>query len=105
MAHEPVTHRAAAPVLIDDVHRRPYTESDAIHQDPVDPVPFLEAGGLLGDLSVESLDALIATAAGLFAAIPAVYFYNHLASRVKVLATEMDDFSLEFLTIAERNFT
>ena len=50
-------------------------------------------------------EALIATAAGLFAAIPAVYFYNHLASRVKLLASEMDDFSLEFLNISERNFT
>ena len=50
-------------------------------------------------------EALIATAAGLFAAIPAVYFYNQLAQRVKLFATEMDDFSLEFLNIAERNFT
>ena len=50
-------------------------------------------------------EALIATAAGLFAAIPAVYFYNHLAHRVKLFASEMDDFSLEFLNIAERNFT
>ncbi len=50
-------------------------------------------------------EALIATAAGLFAAIPAVYFYNHLTSRVKLLASEMDDFSLEFLNISERNFT
>ena len=50
-------------------------------------------------------DALIATAAGLFAAIPAVYFYNHLTGRVKLLASEMDDFSLEFLNISERNFT
>jgi biopolymer transport protein TolQ len=50
-------------------------------------------------------EALIATAAGLFAAIPAVYFYNHLTTRVKVFATEMDDFALEFLNIAERNFT
>jgi biopolymer transport protein TolQ len=50
-------------------------------------------------------EALIATAAGLFAAIPAVYFYNHLTTRVKVFAAEMDDFSLEFLNIAERNFT
>lgn len=49
--------------------------------------------------------ALIATAAGLFAAIPAVYFYNDLTSRVKGLANEMEDFSLDFLTIAERNFT
>ena len=50
-------------------------------------------------------DALIATAAGLFAAIPAVFFYNHFASTTKALASEMDDFSLEFLNIAERNFT
>jgi biopolymer transport protein TolQ len=50
-------------------------------------------------------EALIATAAGLFAAIPAVYFYNHFTTKVKSFATEMDDFSLEFLNIAERNFT
>lgn len=50
-------------------------------------------------------EALIATAAGLFAAIPAVYFYNHLTGRVKTFVAEMDDFSLEFLNIAERNFT
>jgi biopolymer transport protein TolQ len=50
-------------------------------------------------------DALIATAAGLFAAIPAVYFYNHVTVRVKLLATAMDDFALEFLNISERNFT
>ncbi|MEQ1572722.1 MAG: MotA/TolQ/ExbB proton channel family protein [Vicinamibacterales bacterium] len=50
-------------------------------------------------------EALIATAAGLFAAIPAVYFYNHLTTHVKAFAAEMDDFSLEFLNIAERNFT
>jgi biopolymer transport protein TolQ len=50
-------------------------------------------------------DALIATAAGLAAAIPAVFFYNHFTTQVKGFATEMDDFSLEFLNIAERNFT
>jgi biopolymer transport protein TolQ len=50
-------------------------------------------------------EALIATAAGLFAAIPAVYFYNHFTNRVKHFAADMDDFSLEFLNIAERNFT
>jgi biopolymer transport protein TolQ len=59
----------------------------------------------LGVVAPGIAEALIATAAGLFAAIPAVYFYNHLASRVKLLASEMDDFSLEFLNISERNFT
>ena len=50
-------------------------------------------------------DALIATAAGLFAAIPAVYFYNLFTQRVKESAGTMEDFSLEFLNICERNFT
>lgn len=50
-------------------------------------------------------EALVATGAGLFAAIPAVYFYNDITSQVKKAANEMDDFSMEFLTIAERNFT
>jgi biopolymer transport protein TolQ len=50
-------------------------------------------------------EALIATAAGLAAAIPAVLFYNGLTQRVKVFASGMDDFAMEFLNIAERNFT
>jgi biopolymer transport protein TolQ len=50
-------------------------------------------------------EALIATAAGLFAAIPAVIFYNHFVHRVKGFSATMDDFSMEFLNIAERNFT
>jgi biopolymer transport protein TolQ len=60
------------------------------------------------DLSVVApgiAEALIATAVGLFAAIPAVYFYNHFSTKVKLYASEMDDFALEFLNIAERNFT
>ena len=50
-------------------------------------------------------EALVTTAAGLVAAIPAVYFYNHLTQRVKDFASAMDDFAMEFLNIAERNFT
>ena len=59
----------------------------------------------LGVVAPGIAEALIATAAGLFAAIPAVYFYNHLTGRVKLLASDMDDFALEFLNISERNFT
>ena len=59
----------------------------------------------LGVVAQPIAEALIATAAGLFAAIPAVYFYNHFTGKVKKFATEMDDFSLEFLNICERNFT
>jgi biopolymer transport protein TolQ len=49
-------------------------------------------------------EALIATAAGLFAAIPAVVAYNHFARQVRVLAADMDNFAFEFLNIAERHF-
>jgi len=59
----------------------------------------------LGVVAPPIAEALVATAMGLFAAIPAVYFYNHLTSQIKGFANEMEDFSLEFLTIAERNFT
>ena len=59
----------------------------------------------LGVVAPGIADALMATAAGLVAAIPAVYFYNYFTQRVKIFASEMDDFAMEFLNIAERNFT
>lgn len=48
--------------------------------------------------------ALIATAAGLFAAIPAVMAYNYFVRRIKVLNSEMDTFSSDFLNIIKRHF-
>jgi len=50
-------------------------------------------------------EALVNTAAGLLAAIPAVVAYNHLLARVRHLRRRMDDFHLEFLNLVERNFT
>jgi len=50
-------------------------------------------------------EALVTTAAGLAAAIPAAVFYNYYSSRIRVLGSMMDDFALEFLNIVERNFT
>jgi biopolymer transport protein TolQ len=50
-------------------------------------------------------DALIATAAGLFAAIPAVIAYNQFLSRIKIIAAELDDFTSEFLNLVERSFS
>ncbi len=49
-------------------------------------------------------EALIATAAGLAAAIPALMAYNHFAHKIRVLTSDMDNFSDEFLNIAERHF-
>ena len=47
-------------------------------------------------------EALIATAAGLFVAIPAVIAYNQFLSKVREMGTRLDNFSLEFLNVAER---
>jgi biopolymer transport protein TolQ len=49
-------------------------------------------------------EALVATAAGLAAAIPALVAYNHFARSSRVIASEMDSFISEFLNIAERHF-
>lgn len=49
-------------------------------------------------------EALVATAAGLFAAIPAAMAYNHFGHILKQIGTQMDDFSLEFLNLIERSF-
>lgn len=49
-------------------------------------------------------EALFATAAGLFAAIPAVIAYNQFINRIKIVAAEMDDFSAELLNLFERSF-
>ena len=49
-------------------------------------------------------EALVATAIGLAAAIPSVVAYNHFSRRVRVLTTDMENFSSEFLNIAERHF-
>lgn len=47
-------------------------------------------------------EALINTAAGLVAAVPAVIAYNFLLNRIKAVATILDLFNLEFLGLAER---
>ena len=65
--------------------------------------------GTSGGTSLQSVgpgisEALFATAVGLFAAIPAAIFYNHFGNMLKELGARMDDFSLEFLNLAERSF-
>ena len=73
---------------------------------------IIRAFALLGQSGGTSLSsvgpgissALFATAAGLFAAIPAAIFYNHFGHMLKELGARMDDFSLEFINLAERSF-
>lgn len=47
-------------------------------------------------------EALVATALGLFAAIPAVIAYNHFLQKIKEMVSDMEDFSIEFISITER---
>jgi biopolymer transport protein TolQ len=48
--------------------------------------------------------ALVATAVGLFAAIPAAIAYNYFGHGIREIGARMDDFALEFLNLAERTF-
>lgn len=49
-------------------------------------------------------EALVATAMGLAAAIPALIAFNHFARQTRVMSVEMENFTSEFLNIAERHF-
>jgi biopolymer transport protein TolQ len=65
--------------------------------------------GAAGTASLRSVapgisEALVTTAAGLFAAIPAVIAYNHFVQRLREFGNAMDDFGLEFLNMTERHF-
>jgi len=66
--------------------------------------------GATGSASIAAVapgiaEALINTAAGLAAAIPALVGYNHFGQRLRFARVEMDDFVLEFMNLTERNFT
>lgn len=68
-----------------------------------------ETIGTTGSTSITAVapgisEALINTAAGLFAAIPALLAYNHFIQRLRQARGEMEDFTLELLNLTERNF-
>jgi len=59
----------------------------------------------LTTVAIPISEALVATAAGLVAAVPALMAYNFFQGQLKQWQTELDDFSLEFISLSERNFT
>ncbi|MDY7096347.1 MAG: MotA/TolQ/ExbB proton channel family protein, partial [Acidobacteriota bacterium] len=66
--------------------------------------------GATGSTSITTVapgiaEALINTAAGLGAAIPALIGHNFIAQRLRTTKGRMEDFILEFINLAERNFT
>ena len=65
--------------------------------------------GRMGSASLATVapgisEALIATAAGLAAAIPVVVAYNYCVSKIKIFDSEMESFSSDFLNIIKRHF-
>jgi len=65
--------------------------------------------GQMGSTSLRAVapgigEALITTAVGLFAAIPAAIFYNQFGHAIREIGARMDDFALEFLNLTERSF-
>jgi biopolymer transport protein TolQ len=48
-------------------------------------------------------EALVATAAGLAAAIPAVIAFNFFMNKIRIVESELQSFSADFLNIIERD--
>ena len=72
-------------------------------------IDAFSALGLAGNASLRAVapgisEALITTALGLGAAIPAAIFYNYFGNVIRELGARMEDFSLEFMNFAERSF-
>ncbi len=72
-------------------------------------IDAFSALGLAGSASLRAVapgisEALIATALGLGAAIPAAIFYNYFGHVIREMGARMEDFSLEFMNFAERSF-
>lgn len=62
-----------------------------------------EGNATLTTVAPPIAEALIATAVGLFAAIPAVIAYNFLSNKVRYLENKMDTFGNDFLNIIKRS--
>jgi len=69
-----------------------------------DMIPRDTGGVILDKVAGPMAHALIATAVGLLAAIPAVMAYNWFVRKIKVAHAEVDGFSSEFLNILRRHF-
>ena len=60
-------------------------------------------GGSIEAVAPGIAEALVATAVGLAAAIPAVWAYNVFNSKVSVLSSQMENFGQDFLNLTERS--
>jgi biopolymer transport protein TolQ len=69
-----------------------------------DRIPKQSGGVILDKVAGPMAHALIATAVGLLAAIPAVMAYNWFVRKIKLSVAEVDSFSSEFLNVVRRHF-
>ncbi len=60
-------------------------------------------GGSIEAVAPGIAEALVATAVGLAAAIPAVWFYNNFNTRLARMQGQMDSFGQDFLNLVERS--
>ena len=72
-------------------------------------IDAFEGLGTAGSASLRAVapgisEALVTTAIGLAAAIPAAIFYNVFGTRIKEIGTRMEDFAIEFQNFADRDF-
>lgn len=72
-------------------------------------IDAFEGLGTAGSASLRAVapgisEALVTTAIGLAAAIPAAIFYNIFGTRIKEIGTRMEDFAIEFQNFADRDF-
>ncbi|MDQ3032353.1 MAG: protein TolQ [Myxococcota bacterium] len=63
-----------------------------------------ERGATLDVVAPGIAEALIATAIGLLAAIPAVMAYNYFVRRIRVIESETEAFAIDYLNIVRRHF-
>jgi biopolymer transport protein TolQ len=63
-----------------------------------------QGGASLAVVAPSISEALIATAVGLFAAIPASMGYNYFNSKIRNQKAQMENFAGDFLNIVKRNF-
>jgi biopolymer transport protein TolQ len=75
-----------------------------IAPDPTAAGPAKPAAASLTTVGPHIAEALLATAIGLVAAIPAVMAYNYFTRRIRVLRSEMDMFEQDYLNIIKRHF-
>jgi biopolymer transport protein TolQ len=62
-----------------------------------------QGGGSIEAVAPGIAEALVATAVGLFAAIPANWFYNMYSTKLQKINTEMENFAQDFINLIERS--